>query len=134
MLVMSKWFTAKNFSGLMGWIGMSGNLGSIFASVPLAYWIGLAGWRFPFFSLGICLLAVSFISFIILKKGSRLIQSSVHTEKKTASSHAKAGKNMLVILGEVCRKKTSMGRLLLPFCRCWHLYFFYRLLGRAIRH
>lgn len=107
VLVMSKWFTAKKFSGLMGWIGMSGNLGSIFASVPLAYWIGLQGWRFPFFSLSICLLAISFISFIVLRKGARLIQSSARTERKPGSSRTKTDKSMLAILGGVCRKKQA---------------------------
>ncbi|SEM77326.1 Sugar phosphate permease [Mesobacillus persicus] len=72
VLILSQWFTAKEFSRFIGFAAMTGSLGFLLATVPFAAYIDFLGWRPAFFSTGIllCLCAV-LLYFILVKKPNK---------------------------------------------------------------
>lgn len=72
VLILSQWFTAKEFSRFIGFAAMTGSLGFLVATVPFAAYIDFLGWRPAFFSTGIllCLCAV-LLYFILVKKPNK---------------------------------------------------------------
>ncbi|MFK4998562.1 MFS transporter [Bacillus sp. N9] len=52
VLILSQWFSAKEFVKLIGWVGMTGSLGFVLATVPFSLWIDLLGWRVAFLQQG----------------------------------------------------------------------------------
>lgn len=49
VLILSRWFHAKEFTRLIGVAAMTGSLGFLVATVPFSLWIDLLGWRAAFF-------------------------------------------------------------------------------------
>ncbi|MBO0993685.1 MFS transporter [Bacillus sp. SD088] len=69
VLILSQWFSAKEFVKLIGLAGMTGSLGFILATVPFSLWIDLLGWRMAFFTAGLLLcLCGLFLYFVLVKK------------------------------------------------------------------
>jgi nitrate/nitrite transporter NarK len=71
VLVLSQWFRADQFAGILGWTGMSGSLGAILTSVPLTFWIAHQGWRIPFFCLGLVLCGCSTMIYLVMMTGMK---------------------------------------------------------------
>jgi MFS family permease len=71
ILILSIWFRAREFVGLMGIAGMSGSLGFLVATVPFSKWIDQVGWREPFLVMGMLLSLNAFVLYLILVRGSR---------------------------------------------------------------
>jgi MFS family permease len=103
VLVLSQWFGPREFAGLLGWTGMSGSLGAILTSVPLSYWINYAGWRIPFFALGVVLCLCSFANYLILTKGKKRVQPKPVREKLSP------------VIGRVVRSRQAWGAFLCHF-------------------
>ena len=56
MRILANWFRPNEFSTLTGMMLTWGNVGAILAAAPLAFLVGLVGWRASFFWLGgLCL-------------------------------------------------------------------------------
>lgn len=84
ILILSQWFKAKEFIGLLGVAGMSGSLGFVMATVPFSAWIALAGWRAPFFTVGIILCLCAFLLyFVLVKKSKQFIKNDTLTKKSS---------------------------------------------------
>lgn len=66
MLILGSWFSKKEFVQLVGFAGMTGSLGFLFATVPFSAWILLLGWRGAFFSTGIVLCLCGILLYFIL--------------------------------------------------------------------
>lgn len=66
VLILGKRFTAAQFGGLLGIIGTSGNIGALMTTLPFAAWLAAAGWRMPFLTLGLVLVAVSMADYVIM--------------------------------------------------------------------
>lgn len=74
--VLGRWFSYGVFGRVLGLTAMSGNLGALIATVPLAVWIDGVGWRTPFVVLGIILIALAGVSLVIFTK-ARAVQELV---------------------------------------------------------
>lgn len=69
VLILSKWFNAKEFTRLIGVTAMTGSLGFLVATVPFSILIDSLGWRSAFFSSGVLLtLCGILLIFVLLKK------------------------------------------------------------------
>ncbi|AUW93480.1 hypothetical protein BXT84_05575 [Sulfobacillus thermotolerans] len=67
VLVLGKWYDAGVCGRILGFVGMSGNLGAILSTFPLAWWIARDGYREPFVALGVVLVVVSLLSAWLLE-------------------------------------------------------------------
>jgi sugar phosphate permease len=67
MRILANWFRPNEFSTLTGMMLTWGNVGAILASAPLAFLVGLVGWRASFFWLGGFMIIIAFLNFIILR-------------------------------------------------------------------
>lgn len=76
VLILSGWFSAKEFVRLIGLAGMTGSLGFLLATVPFSAWIDFLGWRGAFFSAGLllCLCGI-LLYFVLLKKPKQIFQN-----------------------------------------------------------
>jgi sugar phosphate permease len=68
VLILSSWFSAKEFSSLIGVAAMTGSLGFLVATVPFAAWIDFLGWRPAFLSTGLLLCLCAMILYVVLVK------------------------------------------------------------------
>ncbi|MEX1037209.1 MAG: MFS transporter [Sneathiella sp.] len=65
-VLFAKWFPPEKFATLASWLMAASSIGGITASAPLAYAIGLYGWRTPFVVItGVTLVAVLVSIFVI---------------------------------------------------------------------
>ena len=71
VLILSQWFKAREFVGLLGIAGMAGSLGFLLATVPFSAWISLSGWRTPFLITGIVLVLSALLLYFVLEKKSK---------------------------------------------------------------
>lgn len=76
VLILSQWFKAREFVGLLGLAGMSGSFGFLAATVPFSAWISLSGWRIPFFVTGIILcLSAILLYFVLIRKPKQMVKN-----------------------------------------------------------
>lgn len=68
VLILSQWFSAKEFVKLIGLAGMTGSLGFVLATVPFSLWIELIGWRAAFFTAGLLICLCGLMLYIVLVK------------------------------------------------------------------
>lgn len=84
VLILSQWFSAKEFTRLIGITAMTGSLGFLLATVPFSLLIDFLGWRASFFSAGMMLcLCTILLYFVLLKKPKQklFIKSEPKREK-----------------------------------------------------
>lgn len=67
VMVLAREFDRSVFGQYLGWIQMAGTFGALLATIPLAWWIGAAGWHIPFVILGLFLIVMGLISIPILR-------------------------------------------------------------------
>ena len=68
VLILGHWFSAKEFTRLIGVTAMTGSLGFLLATVPFSLWIDLLGWRPAFFSIGLLVCLCGIHLYIVLVK------------------------------------------------------------------
>lgn len=73
VLILSQWFSAKEFVRFIGLAGMTGSLGFLLATVPFSRWIDLLGWRGAFFSSGLLLCICGIVLYFVLVKKPKQI-------------------------------------------------------------
>ncbi|MBM4761762.1 MFS transporter [Bacillus sp. B15-48] len=86
VLILSQWFSAKEFTRLIGVVAMTGSLGFLLATVPFAAFIDLLGWRASFFSIGflLCLCGV-LLYFVLVKKPNQSFFENKDIKRKRTS-------------------------------------------------
>lgn len=67
MRILANWFRPNEFSTLTGMMLTWGNAGAILASAPLAFLVGIVGWRASFFWLGAFMVILAILNFVILR-------------------------------------------------------------------
>jgi sugar phosphate permease len=67
MRILANWFRPNEYSTLTGAMLTSGNAGAILASAPLAYLVGIVGWRASFFWLGAFMIILSAANLAVLR-------------------------------------------------------------------
>lgn len=67
MRILANWFRPNEFSTLTGTMLTFGNAGALLASAPLAYLVGIVGWRAAFYWLGGFMLILAGLNFIVLR-------------------------------------------------------------------
>lgn len=82
VLIISQWFKVKEFVSLLGLAGMTGSLGFLMATVPFSAWIDIAGWRIPFFTVGIFLCLFGAILYFVLVKIPKKMAFSSNATKR----------------------------------------------------
>lgn len=83
VLILGHWFSAKEFSRLIGIAAMTGSVGYVLATVPFALLIDFLGWRTAFLLKGIllCLCGI-LLYFILSKKSDQPVQQMNEIEKE----------------------------------------------------
>lgn len=71
ILILSMWFKAREFLGLIGVAGIAGSLGFLLATVPFSAAIALFNWRIPFFSMGLLICLFGLLLYIILVRNPK---------------------------------------------------------------
>ncbi|WP_123041082.1 MFS transporter [Cohnella candidum] len=89
VLILSQWFKAKEFIGLIGMAGVSGSLGFLTATVPFSLWIAATSWHVPFLITGCILCLVGILLYFVLVVNTRKMT------KATPSNMASSGKEKL---------------------------------------
>jgi nitrate/nitrite transporter NarK len=64
VLILGKWFKAREFASTLGLVGTAGNLGALLATIPFAAWVAVSGWHLPFTILGSLLVLVAIINYV----------------------------------------------------------------------
>ncbi|WMM90190.1 MFS transporter [Heyndrickxia coagulans] len=109
VLILSQWFYAKEFVGLIGYAGMAGSVGSLLATVPLTAWISASGWRQPFFVTGILLLASTVMLYVVLIRLPQKREGGTHANTKVR--HEK----MLLVLKRILKSRQAWAAFLCHF-------------------
>ncbi|MGM0903463.1 MAG: MFS transporter [Bacillota bacterium] len=84
VLILGRWFNAKEFTRLIGVAAMTGSLGFLLATVPLSALIDFLGWRTAFFSSGVLLCLCGILLYVVLVKvpnHSVFTKKEIHREK-----------------------------------------------------
>lgn len=81
--VLARWFSYGVFGRVLGITGMSGNIGALVATIPLALWIEGSGWRAPFGVMGWALVVLAGISSVIFWR-LRPLHPEVHAPNRPA--------------------------------------------------
>lgn len=105
VLILSQWFTGKEFIGLIGIAGMSGSFGSLMATVPFTAWINLTGWRSVFSTVGILLFLWGIMLYFILVKKPR--QLKLTDAKANHPSTARKSEKTFAILRRLVSNRQS---------------------------
>ncbi|KPN89503.1 nitrate/nitrite transporter [Lysinibacillus sp. ZYM-1] len=91
VLILAQWFQKKEFVRLIGFVGMTGSLGFLLATVPFATLILLFGWRISFFSTGLLLCLCGVLLYFVLVKNTKrifpakpVVEAEVIQREKTA--------------------------------------------------
>ncbi|MDP4087450.1 MAG: MFS transporter, partial [Bacillota bacterium] len=108
VLILSQWFKAKEFIGLLGVAGMFGSLGFLMATVPFSDWISISGWRETFFIVGILLCFCCLLLYLVLIKKTK--QMNFVTVKKE-----KIQENALVLLRRFFSSRQAWATFLCHF-------------------
>lgn len=66
VLILGKWFRAREFASTLGLVGTFGNFGALLATMPFAAWVAHSGWRFPFSLLGTALVVAALLNYFLL--------------------------------------------------------------------
>lgn len=106
VLILSQWFTAKEFTSLIGVTAMAGSLGFLMATVPFSLLIDLLGWRASFFFTGLilCLCSILLYSVLVKKpKESVVVKNDIPCD------------NTLVILRRICSNRQAWALFLCHF-------------------
>ncbi|HWL22493.1 MAG TPA: MFS transporter [Ureibacillus sp.] len=83
VLIMTQWFMGKEFVKLLGLLSLVSSLASLTATVPFTIWISYAGWRVPFFSIGMILVVLTgVLYFVLVKKPKTLFPQEDFEEQK----------------------------------------------------
>lgn len=85
VLILSRWFNAKEFTRLIGVTAMTGSLGFLVATVPFALWIELLGWRASFFSMGLIVCLCGILLYVVLVKKPKQSMFEQHETKREKS-------------------------------------------------
>ncbi|AFM27948.1 MFS transporter [Desulfomonile tiedjei] len=67
MRILANWFRPKEFATLTGVMLTVGNAGAVLAAAPLAFLVGIVGWRASFYWLGAFMAIVAILNYIILR-------------------------------------------------------------------
>jgi sugar phosphate permease len=67
MKILYNWFRPNECATLTGMMLTWGNVGAILASAPLAFMVGIVGWRYSFFWLGAFMFILAVLNVIILR-------------------------------------------------------------------
>ena len=67
MRILYNWFRPNELATLTGMMLTFGNVGAILAAAPLAFLVGIVGWRNSFFWLGAFMVIISIMNYLILR-------------------------------------------------------------------
>lgn len=84
VLILGQWFSAKEFTRLIGVAALTGSLGFLMATVPFSFLVDLLGWRMSFFSAGLLLCICGILLyFVLIKKPKQtlFLKNEEHREK-----------------------------------------------------
>ncbi len=67
MRILYNWFRPNELATLTGMMLTWGNVGAILASAPLAFLVGIVGWRNSFFYLGAAMFIIAILNYLIIR-------------------------------------------------------------------
>ncbi len=115
VLILSIWFKVKEFVGLLGLAGMTGSLGFLLATVPFSVWISAAGWRPPFFTVGLILIVWSVLLYFILVKKPKQMAKKLSDSKDIPVKKKQKREKTLVLLRRIFSDRQAWATFLCHF-------------------
>ena len=114
VLILSIWFKVSEFVGLLGIAGMIGSMGFLLATVPFSAWISYAGWRPPFFTVGIalCLLA-ALLYFVLIYRPRQMDKKQADASAEVKKEHKR--EKVIVTLRRVFSDRQAWATFLCHF-------------------
>lgn len=92
VLIMTQWFVGKEFVKLLGLVSLVSSFASLAATVPFTMWISYAGWRIPFFSVGVILVVLTFVLyFVLVSKPKKLFKEELELDEQKNTPQIKEG-------------------------------------------
>lgn len=65
--IQSRWFYSRNFALMIGFVGISGNIGAILAQTPLVIAVNAFGWRNTFIYLGLTMVVFAILVALLVR-------------------------------------------------------------------
>ena len=115
VLILSQWFKVTEFIGLLGLAGVAGSLGFLMATFPFSAWISFAGWRPPFFSVGMIILLCGVLLYFVLIKKPKQMAEKQYFSTKTVVKKEKNQKKTLVQLRQIFSNRQAWATFLCHF-------------------
>jgi sugar phosphate permease len=114
ILILSQWFKAKEFVGLVSVAALSGSIGSLLSTVPFSTMISYIGWRSSFLTVGIilCLIAI-LLYFVLIHIPSKKIGNQ--PTKQDAPIKEENRENTIVMLKRIFSNSQSWATFLCHF-------------------
>ena len=127
MRILANWFRPNEFSTLTGVMLTVGNAGAVLAAAPLAFLVGIVGWRASFYWLGAFMFIVALLNFIVLR--NKPSDKSLPTVSEIDGiDYYSVQSTEKVSFGENVKRLFGMKKLLvdshLRICDLWHGYGF----------
>ncbi|MGV3487183.1 MAG: MFS transporter [Tuberibacillus sp.] len=90
VILLSQWFKANDFVGLIGVAGTAGSMGFFLATVPFSAWMAASGWRQPFFVIGMVIfLAGILLYYVLVKKPKQLFSGDGRSPTRISKEREK---------------------------------------------
>jgi sugar phosphate permease len=65
--IQSRWFYAKNFALMIGFVGLAANTGALLAQTPLVFAVNTFGWRNTFVFMGVAMIIFAVLTMVFVK-------------------------------------------------------------------
>lgn len=65
--IQSRWFYSRNFALMIGFVGMSANIGALLAQTPLVVAVSTFGWRNTFVYMGLAMIVFAILTVLFVK-------------------------------------------------------------------
>jgi sugar phosphate permease len=89
--IFSHWFSKQEFGRVSGFMVAVGNIGNLFATVPLALAVGAVGWRSSFLMIGIAQALVTLLVFGMVRDRPASPLTSTEPSEEAGSESLKTG-------------------------------------------
>ncbi|MFC7395026.1 MFS transporter [Scopulibacillus cellulosilyticus] len=115
VLILSQWFKAEEFVGLLGLAGMTGSLGFLTATVPFSAFIALTGWRPPFFTAGLLIFLCGILLYFVLVKKPKQMFKDNSVKSKSARKNNLKRENTFMLLRRIFSHRQAWATFLCHF-------------------
>jgi MFS transporter, ACS family, glucarate transporter len=125
ILVVSRWFPAKEIGKALSWVGIGSQIGAAIAPIVIVPMASAYGWRVPFYVIGFIGIIWAWICYVWFRDFPAQMKGIPLAETKIIeSSRRHSDRQHLVPWRLIFRNRTLWPLMLMYFCCQWANYFF----------